>query len=659
VLTSKSTRLTLTFILLMLGLALGLLVGMFVGGAAAPDELADMGDLLRWSAPSLRGINDVAEAVTIGSLVFAAFALVPGTKAFTSTLLAAALSAGVWALAGTAYLVTTYLAITGSPLSLDQTFGDQFYIFVTDIQLGQMLALNVLTAFALAVLILFVRKLFGAAACAAIGLAGLIPVALSGHAAGSASHAMAVNSLGLHLVGICIWVGGLVGLVIALNKLDEVEDRKTIITRYSSLALVGFLLVAISGYSSAQIRIGSIENIFTTGYGQVALLKTVSLLALGFLGALHRRKVISNFKDKTKMFWNLIVVEVLIFGAAMGLGTALARTPTPINDYPAGELTPAEILTGSKLPPEPTALTWITTFKPDLIWLLVTASLAGFYLLGVRRLKQRGDSWSVGRTVSWLSGVALLSYVTNGYFNAYEQYLFSAHMLAHMLLTMGVPVLLVPGAPVTLLARAVAKRQDDSRGVREWVLWAVHTKYAQFLSHPIVAALLFASSLVVFYFTPIFNWATREHVGHEWMIVHFVITGYLFVQALIGVDPGPKRFGYPQRLILLIATLAFHAFFGLALMTGDTLLLADWFGAMGRTWGATPLQDQQAGGAIAWGIGELPTAALTIIVAIQWARSDERDAKRLDRASDRSGNEDLSEYNRMLERLAQRKEDSR
>ena len=658
-LTSKSTRLTLTFILLMLGLALGLLVGMFVGGAAAPDELADMGDLLRWSAPSLRGINDVAEAITIGSLVFAAFALVPGTKAFTSTLLAAALSAGVWALAGTAYLVTTYLAITGSPLSLDQTFGDQFYIFVTDIQLGQMLALNVLTAFALAVLILFVRKLFGAAACAAIGLVGLIPVALSGHAAGSASHGMAVNSLGLHLVGICIWVGGLVGLVIALNKLDEVEDRKTIITRYSSLALVGFLLVAISGYSSAQIRIGSIENIFATGYGQVALLKTVSLLALGFLGALHRRKVISNFKDKAKMFWNLIVVEVLIFGAAMGLGTALARTPVPINDYPAGELTPAEILTGSKLPPEPTALTWITTFKPDLIWLLVTAALAGFYLLGVRRLKQRGDSWSVGRTVSWLSGVALLFYVTNGYFNAYEQYLFSAHMLAHMLLTMGVPVLLVPGAPVTLLARAVAKRQDDSRGVREWVLWAVHTKYAQFLSHPIVAALLFASSLVVFYFTPIFNWATREHVGHEWMIVHFVITGYLFVQALIGVDPGPKRFGYPQRLILLIATLAFHAFFGLALMTGDTLLLADWFGAMGRTWGATPLQDQQAGGAIAWGIGELPTAALTIIVAIQWARSDERDAKRLDRASDRSGNEDLSEYNRMLERLAQRKEDSR
>jgi cytochrome c oxidase assembly factor CtaG/uncharacterized membrane protein len=522
-----------------------------------------------------------------------------------------------------------------------------------------MLALNLLAAFTLAVLILFVRKLFGAAVCAAIGLAGIVPIALSGHAAGSASHSMAVNALGLHIVGICIWVGGLVALVIALSKIEEVEDRRVITTRYSTLALAAFALVAISGFSSAQIRIGSFENIFTTGYGQLALLKTIALLSLGFIGAIHRRRVINNFKDKSKLFWNLITTEVIIFGAAMGLGTALARTPTPASDYPTGTLTPAEILTGAKLPPEPTALTWFITFKPDLIWLLVTASLAGFYIAGVRRLKQRGDSWSVGRTISWLSGVALLFYVTNGYFNAYEQYLFSAHMLAHMLLTMGVPVLLVPGAPVTLLARAVAKRQDDSRGVREWVLWAVHTKYAQFISHPIVAALLFASSLVVFYFTPIFNWATREHVGHEWMIVHFVITGYLFVQALIGVDPGPTRFGYPQRLILLIATLAFHAFFGLALMTGDTLLLADWFGAMGRTWGQTPLADQQTGGGIAWGIGELPTAALTIIVAIQWARSDERDAKRLDRASDRSGNEDLSEYNRMLERLAQRKEDSR
>ncbi|MEO0049078.1 MAG: hypothetical protein RL556_410, partial [Actinomycetota bacterium] len=238
----------------------------------------------------------------------------------------------------------------------------------------------------------------------------------------------------------------------------------------------------------------------------------------------------------------------------------------------------------------------------------------------------------------------------------YEKYLFSVHMIAHMMLTMAVPVLLVPGAPITLLLRTVAKRADLSWGVREWALWAVHTKWAQFVSHPIVAAINFAASLVVFYFTPIFGWATRDHLAHEWMIVHFLITGYLFVQALVGIDPGPKRLDYPIRLMLLIGTLTFHAFFGLALMQGDSLLLADWYGAMGRTWGALPIDDQKTGGAIAWGVGELPSAVLTLVVSIQWARSDTRESKRLDRASDRTGNQDVEAYNEMLAKLANREE---
>jgi putative copper resistance protein D len=558
-------------------------------------------------------------------------------------------------LSGTAYLLATFLNVTGSELSAETSFTEQLFVFITDIELGQMLALNFAGAFVLSIATLLVRKLFGAAVCAAIGLLSLVPVALSGHAAGTASHAMAVNSLGLHLVGISIWLGGLVAIVFAYKAQPAIDMVK----RYSSLALAGFGLVIVSGFASAQIRIGTIENLFGTGYGQLVILKTITFILLGVIGAMHRKKLLAGLESSAKKFWQLVSVEFVIFGIAIGLGTALARTENPISDLPGQQLTPAEILTGAKLPPEPTMWTWATTFKPDILWILITAALAGFYLVGVWRLKQRGDSWSWARTASWLAGVGLLAYITNGYFAAYEQYLFSAHMLAHMLLAMGVPVLLVPGAPVTLLARAVSKRQDDSRGVREWILWAIHTKYAQFISHPLVAATMFASSLVIFYFTPIFGWATREHIGHQWMIVHFVITGYLFVQAIIGIDPGPSRFGYPQRLMLLIGTLAFHAFFGLAVMNSTTLLLADWFGAMGRTWGEDPLTDQQTGGGIAWGLGELPTAAITLIVAIQWARSDERDAKRLDRASDRGGNEDLAEYNRMLDALSKRKQEPR
>ena len=91
-------------------------------------------------------------------------------------------------------------------------------------------------------------------------------------------------------------------------------------------------------------------------------------------------------------------------------------------------------------------------------------------------------------------------------------------------------------------------------------------------------------------------------------------------------------------------------------MTGSGLLLADWYGAMGRTWGVDPVADQQNGGAIAWGIGELPSAALTLIVCVQWFNSGTREARRLDRASDRSGNKDIEDYNAYLERLAKLEE---
>ena len=136
------------------------------------------------------------------------------------------------------------------------------------------------------------------------------------------------------------------------------------------------------------------------------------------------------------------------------------------------------------------------------------------------------------------------------------------------------------------------------------------------------------------------------------MIIHFLITGYLFVQSLIGIDPVPYRLPYPFRLLLLLGTMAFHAFFGLAIMTGTGLFLADWYGAMGRTWGPNPLLDQQNGGGIAWGIGELPTIALAITVAIQWSRSDDKETRRRDRNADRTGEAELAEYNARLADLA-------
>ena len=632
------------------GLLVAIILGLAIGGGADPLQFSDPGPIIRYGTPIAKGLMNLAMAAAIGSLVLAAFAANDRSVVLRKLLNLSAVSAALWALVGSVHFLLSFISVSGASFSLEASFSQGLLVYATEIELGISLALNLLAALAIATVALMVSSLTGTVLTAALGLVSLIPLALIGHASGTKDHSLAVNSLGLHLVGIVIWVGGLIALYAIRPELKG--SSKPIAQRFSSLALVSFVLVGISGIGSTYVRMPDIQSL-ASPYGLLLALKVSLLVVLGIFGAIYRKGILAKI-DQKGSFFKLALLEISIMGLAIGTGTALARTAPPVDQGAFVTPTPAQLLTGENLPAELTLETFFTVSKIDILWLVIAIWAMGAYLLGVRVLKNRGDSWPVARTASWLLGMALLIFTTSGSLNAYQEYLFSVHMIAHMSLTMAIPVLLVPGAPVTLLMRAVQKRPDESKGVREWALWAVHTKPAMFIAHPGFAAVNFAASLVIFYFTPIFDWATREHIGHQWMIVHFLITGYLFVQSLIGIDPGPARVSYPFRLVTLIAVMAFHAFFGIALMTGSGLLLPDWFGAMGRTWGLSPLEDQQQGGAIAWGIGELPTIALAIIVSWQWFKSDRRDSVRLDRASDRSGNKDLDSYNQMLDRINQR-----
>ena len=248
----------------------------------------------------------------------------------------------------------------------------------------------------------------------------------------------------------------------------------------------------------------------------------------------------------------------------------------------------------------------------------------------------------------------LLAWTTSGGLATYGHVLFSVHMVQHMILAMVVPIFLVLAAPVTLALRALPGRRDDSRGPREWILTLVNSRVAQILGHPLVAAANFALSMVVFYYTGLFELALRTYAGHLAMVAHFILAGYLFVNALVGIDPSPHMVDGGRGRIVAIGTLAAHAFFGLALMQGTWLLAPAFFKTLDVPWIDNLLVDQQLGGGIAWGIGEVPTIALAIIVAFSWARDDERAARRRDRKVDRDGDVEMDEYNAMLAHLAQR-----
>lgn len=645
---------------LVVGLLVGALWALSLGGAAAERPLADPGDLVRYGLPFARTLVNVSIAGLIGALVVAVWVVKTESEEGRLALDVAAGSAAVLTVATAATLLFTYVDISGLGFSLDTSFGDGLAQFVTTIELGELWLLELLLAAATTVLCFAVRDRRLVLVVLVMALITTVPLAQQGHAAGASGHAQAVNSLLVHLVGASVWLGGLLTLVFFARKVSKA--RLAVLTaRYSSIALIAFVAVSASGIVSAALRVGNLDDLFGTGYGQIVLLKVFALLVLGAFGVLWRRSAITRIPgaNGARVFAWFVTLELAFMGLASGLAGALGRTATPVSleplrDTGSGVVPPAEWLTGDPLPPELTPMSYVTEWKFDLLWSLVCLFALFFYFAAVWRLRRRGDKWPVGRTVAWVLGVVILFYTTNGALAAYEAYLFSVHMLAHMLLTMMIPLALVLGAPMTLALRAIQARKDGSWGGREWIMWGIQTPFSKVVTNPAVAAVLFSGSLWVFYFSPIFRWTMESHLGHQWMIVHFLISGYLFSLSMIGIDPVPYRFPYPLRIVTLFATMASHAFFGVTMMTGDGLMLADWFGAMGREWGLTPAEDQTLGGGIAWGIGELPTLALALIVAIQWSRTDAKEQKRVDRAADRSGEAELHAYNAMLAKQSER-----
>lgn len=631
-----------------------LIIALAYGGGAAPLVIADAGPVVRWGLPIATLVLNLAAATMVGSLVLALFGLRPEDRAFEVALDTASIGAAVFTVAAAVTGFFTFVNVFNAAPSADAVFGQQLGRFLVEVELGRTWLITTVVGAVLTVLTFAVRAWTPTLLVAILALASLVPMGTQGHSGELANHSVAVTSLVLHIVAAAVWLGGLV-LLVVIRPVVARSAQIALLRRYSSIALVAFIVVAVSGSVRAWISVEALPALLSP-YGAILAAKVIALIGLGLLGAWYRLRLIARMNENAsaRRFWTLIGVELALMGIASGAAAALARTPPPTDQQPPVARTPAEFLTDAPLPPELTPVRWLTSWNIDLLWLFVVVFGVFLYLAGVWRLRRRGDRWPLYRTIMWLAGMLLLLWVTSGAVNAYQEYLFSVHMLGHMLLTMAIPLLLVPGSPVTLALRAIRKRDDGTRGGREWILWAVHTPFAKVVTHPIFAALNFVASLWVFYYTDLFRWSLYDHLGHVWMVTHFLITGYLFVLSLIGIDPVPLRFPYPFRLLTLIVVIAMHAFFGVAIMMQTGLFIAEWYGSMARPWGATPLEDQYVGGGVAWGIGEIPSLILGITVAIQWSRSDERLQRSNDRQADRTGDAELEQYNARLAALAAR-----
>jgi len=432
------------------------------------------------------------------------------------------------------------------------------------------------------------------------------------------------------------------------------------VARFSRLALACYLAVGVSGVGNAASRLGSVSDLVSTGYGQLVLAKAALFVVLGATADRLRRGVVRTLAADPaagrpggaarRAFTRFAALEVVVMGATVGLAVALSRTPTPAAPEPT---TAVQAELGYAMPPAPTLWRLLTDVWPDWVFLALATLAVGTYLAGVRRLRLRGDSWPVSRTLGWVTGWLLALVATCSGLGRYGTLMFSVHMVQHMLLSMVVPIPLVLGAPVTLALRALRRGTDGRRGVREWLLTALHAPWMRVVAHPVFGFALFVASFYGLYFSPIFQALMQGHVGHVAMNVHFLAVGYLLYWTVCGLDHSPVPLPHLARLVIMFAAAPFHAFFAIALTVTSSVIAQSWYVGLDRPWHTDLLADQHLGGDLTWGFGEVPILLVSLALIVQWSRSDDRSARRHDRQADRDGEAELTAYNAYLASLAE------
>jgi putative copper resistance protein D len=640
-----------------------LLLALRLGGAlaAAIPGLPDPGPVTTWALPQVRLLGDGLATLTVGFAVTAAF-LLPGAGTTVSghgwlLLRRAGLAAAGWAAVSLALLVLTVSDLLGLPV--DRLGAASVVSFGVDITQGRSLLAQAALAAVVAVTARVGLSRRTAALASAVALAGLLPPALTGHAAGAGNHQIAVSSLALHVLAAALWAGGLAALL-TIRRSRHLPDAAA---RYSRLALACFVAVTVSGLANAAVRLGAVDQLWQSRYGWLVLGKLAALAVLGLIGAAHRTRTLPALAaGRRGAFARLAAGELVVFAATVGLAVALSRSPTPVAE-PVDADPVTEVL-GFGMPAAPIPAHLLGQPLPDLFFLTVTLVGIAAYLAGVRRMRRDGHHWPVARTASWIGGLLVLAAATGLGFARYAYVLFSAHMAQHMVLSMLVPILLVGGAPVTLALRALRRPSDPQvRGAREWLLRALHSRATRLLTNPLVALGIYTASLFGLYFSDLLGTLMRSHLGHLAMLGHFVLSGYLLFWVLIGIDPGRPRVPHPVLLLVHLAAMMAHGFFGLALMQSTTVIAPDWYLGVHPDWASSLLDDQKLGAGIAWAFGEVPAAVVMVLLVRQWIRADQREQRRVDRAADRAettgADDDLARYNRFLAAAARADTDAR
>jgi putative membrane protein len=265
--------------------------------------------------------------------------------------------------------------------------------------------------------------------------------------------------------------------------------------------------------------------------------------------------------------------------------------------------------------------TLLTGFQTDglsMVSLAIELAVVAWYVVAVRRLAKKGRRWSPWRTASFLGATLLVIIAVQSGLAAYDDKVFAAHVVQHLLLMNFAPILYALSAPVTLAL------QSSARPTQQRLLKIVHHPVVELVTNPVFVVLVTYGTMIVYFLTPFYNFSLEHPLVHDLTHLHFLVSGGLFWWLVVGRDPSRWRLSYPVKLGILAIGIPVTAVLGVSL-TGARNSIAPLFHTVA---------DTRSGGSILWVVGELTTFVAMALVVYQWMKFEEREAVRADRLLD-------------------------
>ncbi|ANE04687.1 cytochrome c oxidase assembly protein [Corynebacterium crudilactis] len=651
------------------GLVGAILAWGFLSDSLAALGIPDPGPVTSAGLPFLRAVGWIVAALSVGSFLATTFFISPREvkqSAEDGILKSSYLNRAYLSVDGLiaartgafAALCFGLIAIVMIPLVMSDLSGQPFAealkphnwaIAFEQVALAKAWAWVAFFAFLTGLAGLFFRNWLSQPLLFVASIVMTVPLALEGHSAAGGDHDYGTNSLLWHLVLMLVWVGGLMALIAHARRIGPNMDLA--VKRYSIVATYAVIGMAISGIVNALLRM-EFSDLFTSNYGLLVLAKAVGVVVVGMFGLAHRTLTIPKLEKNPKdaaLFTRVAIVEVLAMAAVTGIAISMGRTPPPAPQMQ--DLSVMALEMGYSLEKEPTLFSVFTMWRFDLMLGTIGILLLAFYVCGLVALRRQAKKWNHLRTFWWILGCITLVVTVSSGIGMNMPATFSMHMVAHMLLSMVVPVFLVLGAPLTLIMESVKPGEPGRPGLHEWAAVLADNPLLRFLLHPAVNTIQFIIIFYALYLTPLYELMVSEHAGHLIMNFVFVISGYLYYWEMIGPDPKPEERTHVSRLAWLTFSMPFHLFFGVYLMQLQVILAEEFYSRLNLPWEVDLAYDQLVGGGIAWASGSFPLIIVFGYLFRGWFREERIVEKNYEARAAATNFADAEEYNQMLTRM--------